>query len=118
MSWITRVLHSNHCHKRLKPTYTADGIAATITCAISGTRSKQPVGLFVRPRGGSVLWQQCRVLTKYYRVRTEWDAPFLGIDFPRDISNMACNVSDHCSPQVYVPCLFQPRCRRSLAERS
>src|SRR5438445_9075827 len=22
MSWITRVLHSNHCHKRLKPTYT------------------------------------------------------------------------------------------------
>src|SRR6266571_2678679 len=27
-------------------------------------------------------------------------------------------VSDHCSPQVYVPCLFQPRCRRSLAERS
>src|SRR5437762_14383711 len=22
MSWITRVLHSNHCHKGLKPTYT------------------------------------------------------------------------------------------------
>src|SRR6184192_4245877 len=90
MSWITRVLHSNHCHKRLKPTYTADGIAATITCAISGTRSKQPVGLFVRPRGGSVLWQQCRGAYEVLPVRTEWDAPFLGIDFPRNISNMAC----------------------------
>jgi len=22
MSWITRVLHSNHCHQWLKPTYT------------------------------------------------------------------------------------------------
>ena len=65
-----------------------------------------------------MLWQQCRGAYEVLPVRTEWDAPFLGIDFPRDISNMACNVSDHCSPQVYVPCLFQPRYRRSLAERS
>src|SRR6266487_3720541 len=57
-----------------------DGIAATITCAISGTRSKQPVGLFVRPRGGSELWQQCRGAYEVLPVRTEWDAPFLGID--------------------------------------
>ena len=37
-----------------------DGIVATITCAISSTRSEQPVGLFVRPRGGSVPWRQRR----------------------------------------------------------
>ena len=37
-----------------------------------------------------MLWQQCRGAYEVLPVRTEWDAPFLGIDFPRNISNMAC----------------------------
>jgi uncharacterized membrane protein HdeD (DUF308 family) len=36
------------------------GIVATITCAISSTRSAEPSGLFVRPRAGSGRWRQCR----------------------------------------------------------
>src|SRR5438445_8595112 len=56
ISGVTRVMLSLAVRKAAAP----DGIAATITCAISSTRSEQPVGLFVRPRGGSVPWRQRR----------------------------------------------------------
>src|SRR6266480_6074021 len=67
MSWITRVLHSNHCHKRLKPTYTISlcsravseatridkfchaGLAENAACGVADTSNLHRADL----RGGS-----------------------------------------------------------------